>query len=342
MKRTSNLITKDLKIIRKNLKKRLYSNQHLRIFIALNLFYEMEKLMYLKKTNHKNFHNFTKKLKSISFISKNFIKSDLYKSKIYNNTFFEKNTETFSNVWKNFNNQNLKLDGYKLLKRRMEINKTDPKNLIKNKICVDAGCGSGRYSYALYKLGAKKVIGFDKNPKTVSHAKKIFNTKKIKFHVAENKFPKIQKHSVDFIFSNGVIHHDYKIDEQLKSLSQILKKGGSMWIYVNGKMGLFSQIVDTCRHLLSDVKSYELIWHLNKFIKNKNKIYWYLDYLIPIYFWQDKKQFEKKLKKYFIIDKFLDKGIKTDQSQILLSSKNKLFNKINFGQGMLKYIVTKS
>ena len=115
-----------------------------------------------------------------------------------------------------------------------------------------------------------------------------------------------------------------------------------MWIYVNGRMGLFSEIVDTCRELLNDIKSYELIWHLNKNIKNKNKIYWYLDYLLPVYFWQDKKKFEKKIRKYFKIVTTLNKGIKTDQSQILSSNKNKKYNQINFGQGMLKYILSKS
>ena len=341
MQNYSKLITKNIKLIKKNFNKKLYSNQQLRIFIALNLFYEMEKLMNLKKTNHKHYYEFVKNMKSISTISKKFIRSDLYKSKKYVNSLFEKNTGTFYNVWNNFDETNIKIDGYLLLKKRLKLNNISSKHLIKNKICVDAGCGSGRYSHALLKLGAKKIISFDKNPKTIAQAKKNCKSNKIKFHIGENKFPKIKKNSVDFIFSNGVMHHDYNIDKQLKSLSQILKKDGKMWLYVNGKMGLFSQIVDTCRDLLNDVKSYELIWHLNKFIKNKNKIYWYLDYLLPVYFWQDRKKFENKLRRYFKIDKFLAKGIKTDQSEILSTKKNRLFNQINFGQGMLKYIISK-
>ena len=342
MKNYSKLIINNLNSIKRNFRKKIYSNQHLRIFIATNLFYEMEKLMYLKKINHKDYYNFTKNMNSISAISKKYITSDLYKSKVFTNSLFEKNSETFYNVWKNFDKSNIEIDGYQLLKKRLQLNKINPKYLIKDKICVDAGCGSGRYSIALLKLGAKKVIGFDKNPRTIAQAKKNCKFKKISFHVADNIFPKIKENSVDFIFSNGVIHHDFNINCQLSSLSKLLRKDGKMWLYVNGRMGLFSKIVDTCRELLKDVKSYELIWHLNKHIKNKNKIYWYLDYLLPIYFWQDKKIFEKKLKKYFKIVKILNKGIKTDQSQILNSVKNKTFNQINFGQGMLKYLLSKS
>lgn len=342
MKNYTKLISNNLKLIKKNFHKKLYSNQHLRIFIALNLFYEMEKLMYLKKINHKDFYKFVKNMMSISTLSKKYITSDLYKPKIHKNTLFEKNSETFYNVWKNFDKVNIKEDGFKLLKKRLKLNKINPKYLIKDKICVDAGCGSGRYSYALLKLGAKKVIGFDKNPRTIAQAKKNFKSKRISFHVGDNIFPKIKENSIDFIFSNGVVHHDYHIDKQLRSLSKLLKKNGLMWLYVNGRMGLFSEIVDTCRELLNDIKSYELIWHLNKNIKNKNKIYWYLDYLLPVYFWQDKKKFEKKIRKYFKIVTTLNKGIKTDQSQILSSNKNKKYNQINFGQGMLKYILSKS
>jgi ubiquinone/menaquinone biosynthesis C-methylase UbiE len=342
MKNYLKLIKNNLELIKKNFHKKIHSNQQLRIFIALNLFYEMEKLMYLKKINHENYYKFVKNMKLISDISKKYVKQDLYKSKVYTNTLFEKNSETFYNVWKNFDKSNIKVDGYKMLKKRLQLNKINPKYLIKDKICVDAGCGSGRYSGALLKFGAKKVISFDKNSRTIDQAKKNFKSKKISFHVGDNISPKIKENSIDFIFSNGVIHHDYNIDKQLRSLSKLLKKGGLMWLYVNGRMGLFSEIVDTCRELLKDVKSYDLIWHLNKHIKNKNKIYWYLDYLLPVYFWQDKKKFEKKIKKYFKIVKFLNKGIKTDQSQILNSTKNKTFNQINFGQGMLKYILSKS
>ena len=38
----------------------------------------------------------------------------------------------------NFDKVNIKEDGFKLLKKRLELNKINPKYLIKDKICVDA------------------------------------------------------------------------------------------------------------------------------------------------------------------------------------------------------------
>ena len=74
-----------------------------------------------------------------------------------------------SNIQNNFKN-----DGVNLLKKRLIMNQIDYNDLIKDKVCVDAGCGSGRYSYALIKLGAKKVLAFDKNPDNIKLAKSRF------------------------------------------------------------------------------------------------------------------------------------------------------------------------
>ena len=50
--------------------------------------------------------------------------------------------------------------------------KFDPVALFENKIVVDAGCGSGKFSVAIAKFGAKKVIGIDIGKKGLEFAKK--------------------------------------------------------------------------------------------------------------------------------------------------------------------------
>ena len=71
MKNYLKLIKNNLELIKKNFHKKIHSNQQLRIFIALNLFYEMEKLMYLKKINHENYY------KSLFNSSSKFILEDV-------------------------------------------------------------------------------------------------------------------------------------------------------------------------------------------------------------------------------------------------------------------------
>ena len=44
---------------------------------------------------------------------------------------------------------------------------------IKGKICLDAGCGPGRWTYAMQKLGASKVDSFDLSPEAIKRCKEI-------------------------------------------------------------------------------------------------------------------------------------------------------------------------
>jgi ubiquinone/menaquinone biosynthesis C-methylase UbiE len=334
-------IYRELSLINKNYKNKTIDNCLIRIQIAINIFSSMEKLMYEKNINYNKFAKIIKNLKKISNLSKCNSKIKIYKKKMSLKSLKESNQEVFYNVWKNFDKNNFKNDGVNLLKKRLIMNQIDYKDLIKDKVCVDAGCGSGRYSYALVKLGAKKVLAFDKNSDNIKLAKSRFNNSKLKFFVSNTLDLKIKKNSIDFIFSNGVIHHDKNIDKQLKKLNHILKKNGKMWVYVNGRMGLFEKIVETCKDILGDVRPEIIINYLNTFIKNNNKIYFYLDYLLPTYFWQKKKYFEKKLiSSIFKIIKFLTKGIKTDQAQILYNNPS-WKDKVNFFEGQLKYIVSK-
>ena len=334
-------IYRELSLISKNFKNKTIYNYLIRIQIAINIFSNMEKLMFEKNINYNKFAKIVKNLRKISGLSKYNSKIKIYKKKLSLKSLKESNQEVFFNVWKNFDKNNFKNDGVNLLKKRLIMNKIDYKDLIKDKVCVDAGCGSGRYAYALIKLGAKKVLAFDKNSDSIKLAKLRFNNSKLKFFVSNNHYSKIKKNSIDFIFSNGVIHHDKNINNQLKKLNHILKSGGKMWVYVNGRMGLFEKIVETCKDILGDVRPEIIINYLNTFIKNKNKIYFYLDYLLPTYFWQKKKDFEKKLiSNNFKIIKFLTKGIKTDQAQILHNNPS-WKDKVNFFEGQLKYIVSK-
>ncbi len=336
-----NKIYKNLDQIKNNFKIKNFYNFLIRIQIAVNIFSNMQILMFEKKINYNEFNKIIIKYKKISKLSKYNSKIIKYKKKISSKSLQEANEETFFNVWKNFNKKNYTNDGFNLLKKRLIANKIDYKDLIKDKVCVDAGCGSGRYSWALIKFGAKKVLAYDKSEDNIKLSKSRYKNSKLKFFVSNTLDLNLKENSVDFIFSNGVIHHNKNINDQLKKLNYILKKKGKMWVYINGRMGLFEKIAETCRLILKDVRPEIIINYLNIFIKNNNKIYFYLDYLLPTYFWQKKKIFEEKLiRSNFKIINFLKKGIKTDQAQIV--NNNPTTNDIiNFREGQLKYLLEK-
>ena len=42
-------------------------------------------------------------------------------------------------------------------------------NGLDGKICLDVGCGPGRWTYAIQQLGAKKVDSFDESAEAIKH-----------------------------------------------------------------------------------------------------------------------------------------------------------------------------
>ncbi len=107
----------------------------------------------------------------------------------------------------------------------------------KGKIVLDAGCGIGRNSYWPLVYGAKKVVAFDLDQRTVAAAKKNL----YKFSNTEVKQMSIYDigctDEFDIVFSIGVIHHLERPHEAVKELVKSLKKGGLLLIWVYGREG---------------------------------------------------------------------------------------------------------
>lgn len=99
---------------------------------------------------------------------------------------------------------------------------------IKNKNCVDIGCGGGRYSR--YLLGKKgNVLAIDKNPE-------MFNENyKINFVTAVMNNIPVKDESFDLALSIGVLHNAITLEEYISSINElyrILKQEGNAIISV--------------------------------------------------------------------------------------------------------------
>ena len=121
-------------------------------------------------------------------------------------------------------------EAYKILKQRLKINNIS-NSIIKNKKILNICDPSGRYTFALYKLGAKVVDTFNETSKPKVW-KNNYNFKKINLN---NKIISIL--SYDLVFCNGILSHKKNWKKILINLSNVLDINGYLWLslYSNGQ-----------------------------------------------------------------------------------------------------------
>ena len=104
------------------------------------------------------------------------------------------------------------------------------KPTFKGKVCLDAGCGPGRWTCALQRLGVARVDSFDVSNEAIARCKKI-NPNAYVFDLM-----KLEENRVyDFILSWGVIHHINNPRKAFSKLVSQLKIGGMLHVMIYDK-----------------------------------------------------------------------------------------------------------
>ena len=168
----------------------------------------------------------------------------------------KKHEELWQEIWSRHNEKEFQ-EFVELKKFRLKINGL--KRYIAGKDCADFGCGNGSFSFALLEFGARSVTGIDFGEKSVRYARQVARIrgidKKAKFYVANVFDSKLPADSCDFAVSNGVFHHlrPKKIPLALKEVARVLRKGGWLWYYVDGKNAISMDLFDTSVEVLKGV-----------------------------------------------------------------------------------------
>ena len=138
----------------------------------------------------------------------------------------------------------------------------------KNKRVLDAGCGMGRNSYWSLKYGAKELVAFDFDERSVSVAKKTLSC----FNNASVEFKSIYKilwqDEFDIVFCIGVIHHLENPKKAINNLIKAIKPGGKILIWVYGHKGneWIVKLVSPVRKVITSKLPLWLIHFLSYFI----------------------------------------------------------------------------
>lgn len=98
-------------------------------------------------------------------------------------------------------------------------------SFFKGKKCLDVGCGPGRWTCAMQRLGAKNVDSFDLSPEAIEICRKI-NSKAYVFNLM-NLVPNLD---YDFVLSWGVLHHTSDPRKAFAKVVSQVKKGGMLHV----------------------------------------------------------------------------------------------------------------
>lgn len=119
---------------------------------------------------------------------------------------------------------------------------------LKGRSFLDAGCGSGLFSLAARRLGAR-VVSFDRDPQSVACAEEL----RARFAAADESEWRIQGGDVldepflrslgewDVVYAWGVLHHTGAMWKALENVAALVRPGGSLFISIYNDQGIWSR-----------------------------------------------------------------------------------------------------
>ena len=257
------------------------------------------------------------------------------------NKIFREDVETgelFGTLWQDRMN-NKSLNSLPILKGLFKRANFNIKKL-KNKTVLDMGCGSGRFTTSLAKLGVKKAFGVDKGRAGLKIAKKYAKKNKIKNLQYKNasvlNLP-FKNERFDFVFCKGVLHHTGNLKKGLNEFYRVMKKNGEGFLYLYGSGGIFWNSRKLMRNIMKKIP-YKKAFKILKTIEMPARRTIFLDsWYVEIEEHVNKKflknLFNKKKLKFFKYNN----PLKTELEYL---KKYKYFKEM-YGSGELRYFVQK-
>jgi len=330
----------------RKLGKKKYNTNFIKAFVFFDLFNKVEIILSHPKNAIKEFINqIEESIKLINtFVANNekYLQNVSSKKNKKNINISDFTVNHYGKLFSNFSKYHYYQEPLQLLKERFKKNNIKFKD-IKKLNALDLGCGGGRYTNALGKLGFKRVLGIDLSKKNIETAKRFNKQTKVSFKQKSLFNTHLKKNSFDFVFCNGVLHHTPSIINGLKEIKRLLNKNGFCFLYLSGKGGIKWALIETYRKIFNKINTDFLYDYGQIFGLKNNRIFYILDHvLVPI----NTLLFPKEVEKIFIklkIKKFqrLSRGTKKDEVENIFRFK-KILNKQSiyhvYGTGENRYI----
>ncbi|MBI4489879.1 MAG: methyltransferase domain-containing protein [Deltaproteobacteria bacterium] len=258
----------------------------------------------------------------------------------------EQTGRLYSNLFERFDDRAYFQEAADLLRQRIEKNGLSL-DWLKGKKGLDAGCGGGRYTVALTKLGARDVTGIDYGKGNIRDARRRAQNAAITnvhFRHADVLNIPYGDRQFDFVFSNGVLHHTTDPRRGLQEVFRVLRPGGFAWLFLYGK-SLWWDMVELIRVLVAKTPhevAHYLMFHMGY---APSRIFKFLDSLyVPILQTYTAKEVREMLESIGFVDfQQLPRCVKTKYYRgvnEMLWSREK-YAKTKWGEGELRFLMQK-
>jgi len=215
-------------------------------------------------------------LQSVLDLEEHLVEDHQNKNKAYK----DHTEELFEEAWTTFSKETF-MHSVNLVESRLRDSGFD-ETFFNGKTCFDGGCGIGRLSVAMVRLGASKVVAADIGGTSLSyfrhalHELEIDNVEIVSADITD--LSNWKSGSFDFVATNGVLHHTLAPIEGLKEHYRITSnQSGVLWIYLYGDGGNYWPIYDRIRDALSEMDTKFIKEVLTQMKLREGLVYTYLD-----------------------------------------------------------------
>tara|TARA_B100001964_G_scaffold225459_1_gene273313 strand:- start:401 stop:1444 length:1044 start_codon:yes stop_codon:yes gene_type:complete len=250
--------------------------------------------------------------------------------------------KVYGRLWSKFSFEEVIENTAKDLSKRLSSNGFSL-SYFHGKNAIDVGCGSGRFSFVLKRLGCKTVIGVDYGEDGLEIANKMANQSQIqgisfrKVNVLNLPF---EDETYDFVFCNGVLHHTENMEAGINEIIRIAKKQAKIWLYLYGDGGIFWYARKEMPKIMKSIPQEYTIAMLDMISMPSNRFIFCDNWYVPIERHSTDAEVREILRNLGMSKiQRLQKGCQTDLE--FLSNNGGQVGRIMWGDGELRYIMEK-
>lgn len=266
------------------------------------------------------------------------------KLKVYKSETEGETQKVYDRLWKKFDADNYLKESKEILLKRFKNSGFDFSSL-KDKVILDLGCGSGRYTIALSLVsGAKKIYGVDLDKESIKRGKEIVEKagiSNIEFKIVDVLSLPFEDNFFDFVFCNGVLHHTKDMEKGIRELYRILKPQSQAYLYLYADGGLFWYSRKKAPLLMKKIPQEYSMAILDLIGMPENRFLFVDNWYVPIEKHTSKNYLENYLREvgFSNIRKFASgRSTDLDNPDVV----NIINSKVIWGNGEHRYLLTKS